>query len=439
MPEEEFVTASRERVLIRLDTFIRLRWYAITGQAGAILLVAFWFQFPVEWEICMGLIAISAGLNLMLNRLYKTNHRLPGSGALMLLSFDVLHLGLLLFLTGGLQNPFAILLLAPVVVAAASLHVRHILTLGFLTLGITTFLAFAHLPLPWGSEETLRIPLLYNVGVWVAIVCTVAFSAIYAYRVAEESRKLADALTATELTLQRENYLSDLDGLAAAAAHELGTPLATIALVAKEMSHALDDQSDLKEDAMLLRGQAERCREILQKLTSLTSQDQNVIGTQPLNAIVEEEVAPLREFGVEIEMHCLGEKHDMPMVSRSPGIHFGLGNLIDNAVDFAKEKVVVVMSWDSERVRIEISDDGSGYPSQLLDRLGEPFVTSRPNKKKETNKRGLGLGVFIAKTLLERSGAEITFQNRVGKPPHGNGAYVEVAWSRQVLTARNPA
>ena len=201
MPDESFQFPERERVLVRLDTFIRLRWYAIIGQAGAILLVAFGFQYPIEWEICMGLIAMSAGLNLMLNRLYKANHRLPGSGALMLLSFDVLHLGLLLFLTGGLQNPFAILLMAPVVVAATSLHHTRILTLGLLTLVVISILAYLHLPFPWDAHEQLRLPFLYNIGVWVAIVCTVAFTAIYAYRVAEESRKLADALAATELVL----------------------------------------------------------------------------------------------------------------------------------------------------------------------------------------------------------------------------------------------
>ena len=438
MPDESFQPLVRERVLVRLDTFIRLHWYAIFGQAGAILLVAFFFQYPFEWEVCVGLIAISAALNLMLNRLYKANHRLPGSRALMLLSFDVLHLGLLLFLTGGLQNPFAILLMAPVVVAATSLHHTHILTLGLLTLVVITMLAYLHLPLPWGHPEPLQIPFLYNIAVWVAIVCTVAFTAIYAYRVAEESRRLADALAATELVLQREQYISDLDGLAAAAAHELGTPLATIALVSKEMVHALGEESPLHEDALLLRAQAKRCRDILQKLSSLSSEGENVIGTQPLNALVEEEVAPLRDFGIEIEVHCDGNKADMPIMGRSPSIHYGLGNLIDNAVDFAVEKVMVVMRWDEDMVWVEVSDDGPGFPSSLLDRLGEPFVTARPSKQGD-RQRGLGLGVFIAKTLLERSGAEVLFQNKSKRPHHGSGAFVEVVWPREKLQVSSPA
>ena len=434
MPDESYLPSGRERVLVRLDTFIRLRWYAIIGQVGAISLVAFWFKYPIEWEICLVLIAVSAGLNVMLNRLYKANHRLPGSGALMLLSFDVLHLGLLLFLTGGLQNPFAILLMAPVVVAATSLHHTKILPLGLLTLIVISVLAYWHLPFPWDEQEPLRIPFLYNIGVWVAIVCTVAFTAIYAYRVAEESRKLADALTATELVLQREKYISDLDGLAAAAAHELGTPLATIALVAKEMAHELDEANPLHGDAILLRSQADRCRDILQKLSSLSSSGESVIGTQTLAAVVEEEVAPLRDFGVQIDVHKEGDLATMPTLGRSPGIHYGLGNLIDNAVDFASKKVVVVMGWDEEFVRLEISDDGPGFPTSLLDRLGDPFVTARRVKKGE-EKRGLGLGVFIAKTLIERSGAEGSFQNRVDRKHHEKGAYVELVWPRDKLQA----
>lgn len=432
MPEEVLQSKSREQVLIRLDTFIRLRWYAIIGQAGAIFFVAFYLQYPIEWEVCMILIAVSAGLNVMLNRLYKASHRLPGSGALMLLSFDVLHLGMLLFITGGLQNPFSILLLAPVIVAAASLHHTKILILGSLTIVVITVLAVLHLPLPWDPQTPLRIPLLYNVGVWVAIVCTLAFTAIYAYRVAEEARKLADALAATELVLQREQYLSELDGLAAAAAHELGTPLATIALVSKEMLHALPDDSSLREDAILLRSQAQRCRDILQKLKSLTSEDESIIGNQRLDALIEEEVEPLRDFGVEIEVHKSGADDRMPVMNRNPGIHYGLGNIIDNAVDFASEKVVVAMYWDDQFVRVQVSDDGPGFSPSLLAHLGEPFVSAR-NPKNGQRKRGLGLGVFIAKTLLERSGAEVFFKNNVGQAPHLKGACVELVWPKEKL------
>lgn len=432
MPEETYGSMLRERALIRVDTFIRLRWYAITGQAGAIMFVAFVLQFPITWKICLLLIAMSAALNVMLNRLYQASHRLPGTGATMLLSFDVLQLGLLLFLTGGLQNPFAILLIAPVVVAATSLEYPHILVLGGLTMLIISILAYLHLPLPWDVETPLRIPLLYNIGVWVAIVCTLAFTAIYVYRVAEEARKQADALAATELVLQREQYLSNLDGVAAAAAHELGTPLATIALVSKEMAHALSEDDPLLEDARLVRSQAQRCSDILQKLSSLTSEGEGILDIQRLDAVVEEEVAPLRDFGIEIRVETVGEPESTPRLGRNPGIHYGLGNLIDNAVDFAHQQVVVVTRWNGDDVSVEISDDGPGFSPQLLGRLGEPFVSARAAKK-DAGKRGLGLGVFIAKTLLERSGASVSFANRTDLQPHLPGAFVSIKWQRDRL------
>jgi two-component system sensor histidine kinase RegB len=198
------------------------------------------------------------------------------------------------------------------------------------------------------------------------------------------------------------------------------------------MVHELGETSPLHEDALLLRSQADRCRDILQKLSSLSSEGENVIGTQSLSALVEEEVAPLRDFGVTIDVFNNGDPATMPILGRSPGIHYGLGNLIDNAVDFAKERVVVVVCWSEDLVRLEISDDGPGFPTSLLASLGDPFVTARPLKK-GGQKRGLGLGVFIAKTLIERSGAEVSFQNRSGRKHHGDGAFVELIWPREKL------
>ena len=434
MPGEAFEKAIQDRVLVRLDTLIRLRWYAIIGQVGAVIVIAFGFGYPMSWEICLGLIALSTAFNLILTQRYKANHRLTGEGAFWLLAFDILQLGLLVYLTGGLQNPFAILLMAPVVVSSTSLRHAHILMLGTLAIVIISALAFLHYPLPWDPLNPLQLPFLYIVGVWVAIVCTLAFTAIYAFRVAEEARKLADALSATELVLQREQHLSSLDGLAAAAAHELGTPLSTIAVVSKEMVRDLDKDSQHYEDAVLLRHQAERCRDILQKLSSLSSDGESILHEQPLTALIEEEVAPLREFGVDIEVHTQGITGDLPIVTRSPGVNYGLGNLIDNAVDFAKTSVVIVIGWTDEKITIEISDDGPGFPPSLLARLGDPFITAR-KRRKGTQKRGMGLGLFIAKTLLERSGGEVTFKNQAGRSPHLDGAFVTVHWDRARLAA----
>ena len=347
MPDTNYVDAIRERVLIRLDTLIRLRWYAIIGQFGAVTIVAFGFRYNLPLLPCVILIALSAALNLVLARRYRANFRLESRNAFALLAFDILQLAALLYLTGGLQNPFSILLMAPVIVSSTSLKRDHTLMLGLLALTVVSLLTHYHLPLPWSAEAPLQMPLRYVVGTWVAITCTLAFTAIYAFRVAQEARKLGDALAATEMVLQREQHLSALDGLAAAAAHELGTPLATIALVSKEMLHALPEDSDLREDAQLLRSQAERCRDILQKLTSLSSASEPIMAQQTLAAMVEEVVAPLRDFGVSIVVVNQGEASDMPVIERNLGLQYSLGNLVDNAVDFARSQVSVDLFWDS--------------------------------------------------------------------------------------------
>lgn len=417
--------------LVRTETLIRLRWLAILGQTLTILFVAFALEFPLPWFICLSLVALSALLNIALSRRYRSTHRLESSKVFALLAFDIMQLGILLYLTGGLQNPFAVLLMAPVIVSATSLPMRHILLLGSLAGIVTTTLIYVHHPLPWFAGHELKMPLVYVTGMWVAIVSTLGFTAVYTFRVAEEARRLAQALAATELVLQREQHLTALDGLAAAAAHELGTPLATIALVSKEMVHALPADSPLREDAVLLRSQAARCREILQKLTSLSSENQGIMETQSLNALVEEVVAPLRELGVKFSVERQGDGGPSPKIARNPAILYGLGNLIDNAADFSISLVRVTTDWDEETISVVIEDDGPGFKPELFLRLGEPFVTTRPADSGD-GEQGLGLGLFIAKTLLDRSGAEVVFANRQSEEG-GTGARVTVTWPRPLL------
>lgn len=421
--------------LVRIETLIRLRWLAILGQTLTILFVAFALEFPLPWVLCLSLVALSALLNVILAGRFKSNHRLESGRMFALLAFDILQLGLLLYLTGGLQNPFAVLLMAPVIVSATSLPMRHILLLGSFAAVVTTALIYLHHPLPWFAGHELKMPRVYVTGMWVAIVSTLGFTAVYTFRVAEEARRLAQALAATELVLQREQHLTALDGLAAAAAHELGTPLATIALVSKEMVHALPEDSPLREDARLLRAQAARCREILQKLTSLSSENEGIMETLSLNALVEEAVTPLRELGVGVTVERRGDGSPPPKLNRNPAILYGLGNLIDNAADFSKEQVRVIMDWDEDSVSVAIEDDGPGFDGELFPRLGEPFVTTRPARS-DDGEQGLGLGVFIAKTLLDRSGADVDFANL--HDAHGKvcGARVGVRWPRHAIDLR---
>lgn len=426
---EKKVSKPGSRADLRLDTLIRIRWLAIFGQTAAVLLVWFALGFAFYLELCLALIAASAWLNLFLRLRYRASFRLTGRAAMALLSYDILQLSLLLYLAGGLQNPFSILLIVPVVVSATTQGFWQFVPLGVLTMVAATLLVFFHLPLPWYPGEVFELPLIYVIGTWVALVSTLIFTAVYAHRVAYEARTLSDALAATELVLQREQHLSSLDGLAAAAAHELGTPLATIALVSKEMQRDLVDDSPLREDAFLLRSQAERCREILQKLRSLSGEGEEHIGRMPLSSLMEEVASPHRDFGVAIDLSP-GSVNGEPVLNRNPAILYGLGNLVENAVDFAESRVEFSARWNDETVTIQIRDDGKGFSKDLLERVGEPFVTTRKSEERESG-GGLGLGLFIAKTLLQRSGAAIEFSNV--SDPGEHGAVVLVAWPRQLF------
>ena len=416
----------------RLTTLVRLRWLAIAGQTAAVMFVALYLQFSFSISICLALISSSAWLNLYLAFNFPHNHRLNPEAASLVLAFDILQLAGLLYLTGGVQNPFIILVIAPVIISATSLSVRHTLGLALLAVLSTSFLMFYHRPLPWYPGEMLVLPFLFVAGIWCAIVSALGFTGVYAYRIAEETRQLGDALTATELILQREQHLTALDGLAAAAAHELGTPLATITLVVKEMqrTYAKKPDSDpaLAEDIALLQSQAARCREILQRLTSLSSENEEHMSRLPFSSLIEEVIEPHRNFGVVLDVSKLDGPKPEPVVRRNPGLLYGLGNLIENAVDFARNEVSVTWGWTDTNVTVLIQDDGEGFKPEILDRIGEPYMSSRDGS--QNGGGGLGLGLFIAKTLLERSGAQISFKNR--KNP-GQGAEVKVVWPRSAF------
>lgn len=273
-------------------------------------------------------------------------------------------------------------------------------------------------------------PPILTAGFWVAITSTTAFAAFYSYRVSLEAAELSNALAATELVLQREKHLSQLDGLAAAAAHELGTPLATISVVAKEMERELGNDTRFGEDVHLLRSQSERCRDILRRLTTLSADDEEHMRHLPLSSLLEEVMAPHREFGIRLKLVEEGGRAGEPVGHRNAGILYGLGNLLENAVDHARAEVVVTARHTPDRVTLVIEDDGEGYAPDILLRIGEPYVTKR---QRDERAGGLGLGLFIAKTLLERSGAKLTFGNRQDGIP---GARVEVEWPRSRMDVK---
>ena len=437
MDESHSIPSHRDARRLRLDTLVRLRWLAVTGQSAAVAGVHFGLGFPLPFGLCFLVIVAAAWLNLALRILYPASYRLSDDASTLLLAFDVLQLAALLYLTGGLQNPFSILFLAPVLISATALPPERTLGLGLLAIGCATLLVLAHRPLPWrgsaGAEP--QLPFLYVSGIWTAILLGIAFTGVYAWRVAEEGRQLAQALAATELVLAREQHLSQLDGLAAAAAHELGTPLATIALVAKEIDLQLPPDSPLAEDVALLREQVGRCRAILGKLTSLDEDDADFFRTLQLSHLLEEIAAPQRSFGIGIEVRCRGEAPE-PACRRSPGLLYGLANLVDNAVDFAAARVTIEARWTAAEVRVEIRDDGPGFAPDVLLRAGEPYVTTRgPGRGDDKGGSGLGLGLFIAKTLIERSGAQLSLNNA---GPPATGAVARIVWPREAFERGAP-
>jgi two-component system, sensor histidine kinase RegB len=414
---------------VRLKTLVTLRWFAVIGQAIAVLVVQYLLEFELPLAACLAVIALTAWLNVAASMHYRNVQRLPPEAVTWLLAYDIAQLTVLMVLTGGLENPFAFLILAPVLIAAISLPLRYTLPLGAFAVICSTLIAFFYWPLPWAGDEALALPPLYILATWVANLVAIVFIGTYAWQVAEENRLMADALTATELVLAREQHLTQLDGLAAAAAHELGTPLSTITLIAKELQTALGDNSPHAEDVKLLREQAQRCREILGKLSALPS------GWAPferakLSTLIEEVVAPHRDFGTAIDVVLPPDAVGEPVMARSPAILYGLGNLVENAVDFAETRAEIAVRWSEQDVAVTISDDGPGFPPEILKRIGEPYVTSRRRSGNEGEESGLGLGFFIAKTLLERSGAAVTFLNRQA-PEHG--AVVLVHWPRAEL------
>jgi two-component system sensor histidine kinase RegB len=421
----------RPRRNVRLDTLVRLRWLAIIGQTTAVLVVYIGLDFELPIWACLAVIALSGWLNVALRLRFHLTQRLEPDRAAWLLAFDIAELSVLLYLTGGLQNPFAFLFLAPVLLSATALPPRFTLTLGAFAVACATVLVFLHYPLPWDSEDPLQLPPIFMMGVWLSLLLCIGFIGVYAWQITEEARQLSDALAATELVLAREQHLSQLDGLAAAAAHELGTPLSTISVIAKELENAIPANARHGDDVRLLREQATRCRDILAKLTVLSSSGEPFDRT-PLTALIEEVVAPHRNFGVDIEVITPADRAHEPMGTRNPAILYGLGNLAENAVDFANERVVIEMQWSDDYVDVAITDDGPGFAPEILLRIGEPYVTSRrrnPNTSDE-EPTGLGLGFFIAKTLLERSGATVSLEN--GKASK-HGATVKVRWRREAF------
>ncbi|MEL7180152.1 MAG: ActS/PrrB/RegB family redox-sensitive histidine kinase [Pseudomonadota bacterium] len=435
---------------VRLRTLMTLRWFAIIGQSAAILVAVQFYNINIAVGAAALVVTVAVIANLLSYYAYPTNKRLSEFEATLWLVFDILQLSALLYLTGGLNNPFAMLVLAPVTISATVLHIRSTIFLGLTAISLVTIVSRYNQPLMSAAGAELALPVLFQFGFWVALLISLVFLALYARQVTSEMNAMNEALVATQLALSREQKLTDLGGVVAATAHELGTPLATIKLVSSELKEELEDRPDLLEDAELIRSQADRCRDILQSM-GRSGKDDLQVRFAPIETVVQEAAEPHLDRGKQVQFDVLpqdGASLTQPSIERRPEIIHGLRNLIQNAVDFSRARVMVEMTWSDDEIVVRISDDGRGFPQSVIGRIGDPYVKRRrlsEDGARRPGYEGMGLGLFIAKTLLERSGAKLNFSN---SRRHGHaswtgqatgGAIVEVRWPRRLLQSNRMA
>ena len=424
--------ADARRARLRPRTLINLRWLGIAGQVALLIAAGFAARFPTPWAACLAVIGVSVALNVFLSLPPTRASAAVRSRPVLQLGFDLTQLAALLWLTGGLANPFCLMLIAPVTLAGATLRAREALGLGVLAAAFCLLLAFSYAPLPWGPGGPPVLPTSYRLAVAAAVITGIVFTAGYAWQAANEARRIELALHVAETVLAREQRLSALGALAAAAAHELGTPLSTIAVVARELANGAP-AGPLRDDANLLVSQSQRCRDILPRLTQSPETRDPVQDRIGLAELVFDVIEPYaRETVIQVQALVTGPPYlTPPTLWRRPEIVHALATLVENAFDFAHSKVLVTAGFDAHNITLEIRDDGPGFAPEILPHLGEPYITSRPAAEgSRTGHIGMGLGIFIAKTLLEQTGAHVTFAN----DPRG-GAVITGQWQRAQLEA----
>jgi two-component system sensor histidine kinase RegB len=427
---EEITTRLQSRGGVRLRSLVLIRWIAVAGQAFTAGVVTWGLDFSYPIVPVAAAIALSAALNLGFELSQPGATRLNDRETAVFLGFDTLQLTFLLFFTGGISNPFSLLMLAPVAIAGSTLGVRSVVVLSALSTLCAGFVALFHFPLPWDGPPP-ELPTIYMVAIWASLTLSIILIAVYTWRVAEEARQMGDALAAASAALAHQQRMASLGALAAAAAHELGSPLSTISLAAREMQREVELDDPLKPDVDLMVEQSERCRAILARLTVDPAIDVSEAYTVvSVPTLVEAACEPWQTDDVKIAYEQARATSDAPasppVMVRGPEFLQGIGNLVHNATGFARERVTVTTRWTRDWVEVEVADDGPGFPETLLDELGSPFVSTRAGSRGH-----MGLGTFIAKTLLERTGAVVRFDNRPAN--EGTGAQVTVRWRNPVF------
>ena len=424
----DFSTLFRTKENLNLDksTLTILRYIAIFGQFLAVNIVFFYLK--LEFPIKESYIVIFLGLltNIFLQFKVKAN-QLKDTYASMFLLYDLLQLGILLYLTGGILNPFSILLIIPAIVSSTFLSMGTTIILGVITSILLFILTHFYMPLPGYISENFSVPNFYKLGIFIAILIGLIFLSYFGIRFAGETKKRSEALNKLQEVIAKEYELESLGGQAAAAAHSLGTPLATIAVVAKELKKEIGNNKEISKDIDLLISQTKRCSEILKKISKKQIEEDVFLSSIKLEDLLQEIIDSFKETSSKkIDLFAESDKNKIS-IERTPEIIYGLRNFIGNAVKFSKSRVKINLKSDNQIIEIKINDDGPGIPEDIFNKIGEPYIKS---KSEELNSNsGLGLGTFLGKTLLERKGANLLFRRNSVL----GGALIIITWQPNKL------
>ena len=419
-----FSTLFRTKENLNLDknTLTILRYIAIIGQFFAINIVYFYLNLPFPIVLSYAVIFVGLLTNIYLQFGIKIN-QLKDFYSLIFLIYDLIQLSILLYLTGGIFNPFCFLLIIPAIVSSTFLSMGSTIILGIITSSLLLVVSFFHLPLPGEEMALLHFPDFYKIGIIISILIGLVFLSYFGIRFAGETKKRSEALNKLQEVISKEYELESLGGQAAAAAHSLGTPLATISVVAKEIKKEIGNENEISKDIDLLISQTKRCSEILKQISKKQIEEDVFLSSIKLEDLLEEIVTSFKETSSKQIDLIIDQDTNKIAIQRMPEIIYGLRNFIGNAVKFSKSKVKINLQSDQKLIQIKINDDGPGIPEDIINKIGEPYIKSR--SKELISNSGLGLGTFLGKTLLERQNAKLSFRRNSDL----GGALVIISWS----------
>ena len=412
----------KENLTLDRKTLIILRYIAIVGQIITINLV--YHLLKLDFPIFQSHLVIFFGLlsNIYLQFGIKSN-QLKDFYAALFLVLDLLQLSLLLYMTGGILNPFSFLIIIPAIVSSTFLSMGTTIILGILTSASLLFLSFYYLPLPGVEIDVFTFPIFYRTGIFISITIGLIFLSYFGIRFAGETKKRSEALNKLQQVISKEYELESLGGQAAAAAHSLGTPLATISVVAKELKKEIGDNKEISKDIDLLISQTKRCSEILKKISKKQIIEDSFFKKTNLENLLSEILESFKETtSKRLSLNTREDKNKLHF-KRTPELVYGLRNFIGNAIKFSKSKVEIIIDSNIKTIKVIINDDGPGFPDDIIKNLGEPYIKSKSNQVRSNS--GTGLGTFLGKTLLERQLASLFFS----KDDKLGGASVVISWS----------